>query len=300
MIRYDAVIIGGGPAGLNAALILARANRRIIVFDLGRPRNSCSESLHGFLTRDGINPKELLAIGKVELQRYGVEIRVTEITSAKNLCTVPSRFLVTYEDKEIETRKLLIATGIQDKLPSIEGFSQFYGRSIHHCPYCDGWEYRNKRLISYGKGEDCVGLALTLKGWSNDIVACSDGTALSTEGKAKLEANEIDFKEEKILKLEGKDSKVERINFEGGDHLQCNAIFFNTEKSQTSDLAVMLGCEKKKGEQVKTGEKQRTNVSGLYLAGDADGDVQFAIVAAAEGATAAVAINKELREEDQS
>jgi thioredoxin reductase len=209
-------------------------------------------------------------------------------------------FSVTLGDGSTHScRKLLLATGVIDVLPDVAGVEEFYGRSVHHCPYCDGYEHRDESIAAYGQGASAAGLALNLLTWSSRITACTDGTALSTSQRRRLRRNGIGLREERIVQLEGANGKLERLVFVNGPALDCTAMFFNTEHLQRSPLAEQLGCDQDRAGHIITSRKQRTRRPGLFLAGDADGDVQFVIVAAAEGATAAVAINKELQAEDR-
>ncbi len=291
---YDVIIVGGGPAGLSAALVLGRCRRRVLVCDAGRPRNARAAALHGFLTRDGAHPGELLRLGRAELERYGVEFREVEVTDAS--CEADGSFAVTVAPNErLRSRKLLLATGVRDELPRIEGVERLYGRSVHHCPYCDGWEHRDQRLVAYGKGSAAVGLALALRTWSPRVTACSDGERIDEAQKERAMRNGIAMRTERVVGLEGSPS-LERVVFGSGPALEADALFFNTSQRQQCDLAARLGCTVERGA-VRTTPRQGTGVPGLYLAGDADKDVQFVIVAAGEGATAAVAINRELQEE---
>jgi thioredoxin reductase len=302
----DAIIIGGGPAGLSAALILARARRRILVCDAGRPRNDASSSLNGFLSRDGIHPADLLRLGRDELLRYGVEIHRQEAIDAR-VCEPgppdnPSahRFEVTLADStRLRSRKLLLATGVRDIIPLIDRLKDLYGVSVFHCPYCDGWEHRDQRLIAYGKGNAAVGLALNLRTWSDTVLACTDGDPIDADHRARAERNGISTRPEPVARLEAGDGRLARIHFASGPAEPADALFFNTGQYQRSPLAQNLGCRFKADGGVETSDRQCTSVPGLYLAGDADKDVQFAIVAAAEGAIAAVAINRELQDEDR-
>jgi thioredoxin reductase len=198
MDRFDAVIVGAGPAGLSAALILGRCRRRVLVCDAGRPRNAVSHALHGYLTRDGIHPAELRRVGRDELRRYPtVEVRDVEVVDGK--CETHG-FALTFSDgTTISCRKLLLATGVVDVLPQIEGFQAFYGRSVFHCPYCDGWEVRDQPLAIYGSGEHGTGLALELTAWSADLVLCTDGaTALAGQYADRLARHGIGVREERV------------------------------------------------------------------------------------------------------
>ena len=173
---FDVVVVGGGPAGLSAALMLGRCRRRVLLCDLGQPRNRRSHALHGYLTRDGIAPAAFNDLGRRELPAYGVELRGVGVTDAQ---WADKHYRVSLGDgSQEEARYLLLAFGVIDDLPGISGFDECYGRSLFHCPYCDGWEQRNQRLAAYGRGHDVAALALRLKSWSADVVVCTDGGRL--------------------------------------------------------------------------------------------------------------------------
>jgi thioredoxin reductase len=293
------VIVGAGPAGLSAALILGRCRRSVLVCDTGRPRNAASQALHGYLTRDGIPPLEFLALARRELGQYEtVELRQTPVTDA--VCREDKRFDVTLAGAElVRSRKLLVATGVVDHLPAIDGFHELYGHSVFHCPYCDGWEVRDAPLAIYGRGERARGLSLELTAWSRDLVLCTDGPSeIDDEGLARLEGNGIAVREERIARLEGRDHMLENIVFEDGSRLPRRALFFTTGQAQRSDLSIRLGCHVNEKGTVRTGKYETTHLEGLYVAGDASRAVQWAIVAAAEGAEAAFDINTDLIKED--
>ena len=294
---YDVVIVGAGPAGLSAALMLGRCRRRVLVCDTGRPRNAASRAMHGYLSRDGIPPAEFLRIARQELDQYDtVRIRDVAVTAAE--CR-ESRFHVTLEGGEQhQSRKLLIATGVVDNLPEIPGFRELYGISVFHCPYCDGWEVRDRPLAIYGRGARGSGLSLELTAWSRDLVLCTDGPAeLEPEDRARLARNGVAIREERVARLEGSD-RLERIVFAGGETLSRDALFFTTGQTQQSLLAYDLGCDINEKGTVRTGKYESTHLRGLYVAGDASRAVQWVIVAAAEGAEAAFAINTDLLKED--
>ena len=295
---FDVVIVGAGPAGLSAGLILGRCRRRVLICDDGQPRNAASHALHGFLTRDGIEPSELRRIGREQLRGYEtVVVRDIEVVDAVR---EGKRFAITTRDgATLSSRKLLLATGVIDRLPQVAGFEPLYGRSAFHCPYCDGWEVRDRPLAVYAPGRRGFGLALELTVWSRDVVLCTDGPSeLEPDERRRLSRLTIPVREERVARFEGDDGQLARVVFEEGPPLARSALFFNVGERQASGLARKLGCEFTEKGAVATGKHERTNVPGLYVAGDASRSVQLAIVAAGEGAEAAFAINTALIEED--
>ena len=297
---HDVIIVGAGPAGLSAALMLGRCRRRVLVCDTGQPRNAASHALHGYLTRDGIAPRELLAIGRRELEQYHtVEFRMAEVADAQ-WCKDEKAFDVKLASGErFASRKLLLATGVADNLPEVPGIHELYGRSVFHCPYCDGWELRDQPIAIYGTGERGTGLALELTVWSRDLVLCTNGPCdLPDDERARLERNGIGVREEPIDRLEGQDGILQNIIFQTGERLPRRAMFFTEGQFQQSHLCTTLGCEFNDKGTVRTGKYETTHLPGLFVCGDASRRVQWVVVAAAEGAEAAFAINTDLLKED--
>jgi thioredoxin reductase len=294
----DVIIVGGGPAGLSAALVLGRSRRRAIVFDAGHPRNEASHALHGYLTRDGISPMEFLKIGREQLAPYDtIELRHVKVVDIER---GDRRFTATAEGGErISSRMVLLATGLVDELPQIEGLRQFYGVTAHNCPYCDGWEHRDQPLAVIGCNREAADLALELMVWSKDVVLCTNGAPeCGRDVLDPMERNGVRIIKAPIVRLEGTGDKLERIRFRDGADIARAALFFSPRQHQRSHLAEQLGCEFGEDGCIQCGENAATCVPGVYAAGNASRGVQLVIAAAAEGMQAAFAINVALLEAD--
>ncbi len=294
----DVIIVGGGPAGLSAALVLGRCRRNVLVCDSGKPRNAPSRAMHGFLSRDGISPAEFIEISRGQLQTYpNVELRSGEITEVVH---EKPHFLVTMPDGRREaTRTVLLATGITDEWPEIEGFDQFHGRTVHHCPYCDGWENRDGPLAVYGRKTAQAELAIELLCWSRDVILCTDGPPeFDGDMAAKLDRLNIRRIETKVAALEGEGDTLRGVRFADGAFLERQALFVTSTQRQTGNLAKTLGCEMDAEGAIKCGEGTSTCVPGLFVAGNASWGLQLVIIAAAEGTQAAFTINQALIELD--
>jgi thioredoxin reductase len=290
---YDVVIVGGGPAGLSAALVLGRCRRRVLLCDAGTPRNAASRALHGYLTRDGVAPLELLRLGREELRPYGTEVRQATVTDV-----IPrgGTFEVVIGDGRVLAHAVLLATGVQDAVPDIPGLRECYGISVHHCPYCDGWEHSDRALAVIGHGAGGAGLALSLRTWSDRVGLCTNGPPrLTRTQRTQLAEQNIALHERTIARIEHDDGHVSAIRFTDGEAVPCHGIFFSGRQAQQCDLAQRLGCEFTSKGTVKTDHLGQTCVPGIFVVGDASRDVQFVVVAAAEGAKAGVAVNKALQ-----
>jgi thioredoxin reductase len=298
MIGYDVGIIGGGPAGLSAALVLSRCCRKVVVFDHGQPRNRSARAVNSYLMANGMSPADFREAGRQQARTFGADFIDAEVSVIRRLEEDLAFEIQASAAQPVRVRKVLLATGVRDKLPDIENIADFYGTCVHHCPYCDGWEHRGERLVAFGDGESAFRLALELRAWSQKVVANANGHALTSKQRRMLEQNHVEYRFDPPVRLEGAGGRLQRIVYRRGPALPCDALFFSSDQVQASHLPEILGCSKNRDDHIQTGEKQGTSNRGVFLAGDADGDVQFAIVAAAEGAIAATAINKEMQEEE--
>jgi thioredoxin reductase len=297
LAMYDVIVVGGGAAGLSAALVLGRCRRRVLVCDKGSPRNCRARAMHGFISRDGTPPLEFLRIGQEELKQYPtVEWRSCEVTAVER---GDRRFkAATSNGETIEARILLLATGMVDELPEIPGLDQFWGTSIHVCPYCDGWERRDQALAVLGRGDDGADLAVEMRHWTNDVTLCTNGEPLPEEKMKCLARLGIRLREEKVARFEGQGEDVRRIVFDDGSDLPCAAVFLSVPQRQRSELALALGCKVTDTGQLECSTCQATTVEGVFAIGNAAHGLQLVIMAAADGTQAAFAINEALIEAD--
>jgi thioredoxin reductase len=292
--HYQAVIVGGGPAGLSAALVLGRARRRVLLLDSGRYRNEAAHQLRGFISRDGIAPAELRRIARHELGRYpSVELRDAEVVDA--VATEPGFQLSLAGGDRVGCQVLLLATGMVDLLPDIPGATELLGQGLHHCPYCDGHEVRDQPLAIYAPASETgVKYALAVARWSRDSIYCvAPGPELAAADRVRLERLGVVVDPRPIRRLVGQDGGV-TLEHDDGAPLWRRAMFFHLGARPASDLARRLGCVIDAGGGVEVDRSARTCVPNLFAAGDATRDVLLAIVAAGEGAAAAVLMNAAL------
>ena len=291
-MQFDVLVVGGGPAGLSAALILARCHRTVLLCDEGNQRNLSSHAVHGLLGREGRSPASFLDEARKDLSRYrSVSMRGTRVTAINR--TGKGFEFVCADGTAGSASKVLLATGLVDELPELEGIQALYGVSAHHCLYCDGFEYAGKPVAAYGRGDKGAELAVMMKYWVTDVVACSDGTGVSGQATRKLATHNIPLRTEPIRYLEGADGELTKIVFESGPDLPRAGLFFSTGCHQASNLSERLGCKRNaKGGVIIDPDTEESSVSGVYVAGDVSRDVLLVAVAIGEGAQAAVAINK--------
>lgn len=291
--KYEAVIVGGGAAGLSAALILGRSCRTALVLDDGRPRNAVAKRMHGFISRDGTPPLDLLDASRTELKRYDTvaihQAHVEEISGNTGAFELRTQDGTTYT-----AQRVLLATGVYDALPAIEGLREAWGHSAFVCPYCDGWEMRGKRIAVVGKGHKAVELAQELRQWTHDIIVCTQGDdALSPEDRRWIVAADATHIMQPIRRIRSNAGAIESIEFQDGRSERAQAMFLSAPLRPRYPLVDMLGCKLREDGEIDIDARGRTSVRGVYAAGDAVTTVHQVVLAAASGVCAAMAINED-------
>ncbi|MGG6314620.1 NAD(P)/FAD-dependent oxidoreductase [Paenibacillus macerans] len=290
----DAVIIGGGPAGLNAALVLGRARKKVVVIDEGRPRNAVTREAHGFLTRDGIKPGEFRRIAMEQIGNYP-SVSFAADTAVSIHGKDGDFHIATEQGQTFRSRKLLFAVGMKDRPLNIPGLPEVYGKSAFVCPYCDGWELRDEPLVIINKGADAVHFAPLISGWTNRFTFCTNGPdELADAEREELRRHGVPIYDSPIRSIDSDDGMVRQVVLEDGTAIPCRGIFFKPELVTGSELPQALGCRVNEAGTVIVDEFGKTDVPGVYSAGDAASRMYQAIAAAAMGALAAAAMNNEL------
>jgi len=297
---YDVAIVGGGPAGLSAALWLARYLHKVVLIDSGDPRNWETRGVNGFLGSQGIRSPQLRGKGREEAKKFGAELVDGIVTDARR--NGEEHFTLDLEDNSrIHARRILLAIGLKDLWPDIPGLSDCYGETVHVCPDCDGYETRNKKTVVVGKGRKAVGMALTLANWTEELVICTNGEppGLDEELTAKLKRLNIPVLDCAISCIRSKDGEITAIELADGMLLDCERLYFAIGQYPADDLGAQLKCKRDEFGLIVIDERNHTSVENVYAAGDIVPGPQLAIRAASDGAVAALAIHKSLLPEER-
>ncbi|KKB38838.1 NAD(P)/FAD-dependent oxidoreductase [Bacillus thermotolerans] len=295
----DVAIIGGGPGGLSAALVLGRALRKVTVIDEGKPRSRVTVKAHGFLTRDGVHPSEIREVAHEQMKAYeNVQVVKDTVEIAEKIDGLFS--LRTRKGEEFLSRRLIVATGMKDHLPKITGMEKVYGKTVFHCPYCDGWERKGEPLAIFGNGKGLMPFIKTIYNWSRDLIVFTNGpAALIDEEKRQLKQRGIDVMEEPILAIESTNGQMEQILLKDrGPVKRTSGFMVTTGETQASAIPSMLGVPLDERGQYETREHGQTSINGLFIIGDAKNTFTSIVGAASQGYEAGVALNHDLAAQD--
>ena len=298
-ISHDALVIGGGPAGLSAATWLARHRRRVAVIDGDERRNRWVELTHGYLGSDPVDPAELVARACESLLAYPTaEIVAARATAAE--ARPDGTFSVTTDDgRDYAARRLVLATGVEDSFPDVDRFFDHYGADVFHCPTCDGYEARDRRVVAFGWNEHVAGFALDLLNWAAQVTVVTDGTEFEGDAacRAALARHGVDVLEDDAVSLVGRRGALEGVRLRGGATVPCELAFFSIGHRPRNELAVFLGCALTPEGCIVVDANHETTVPGVYAAGDVVPGLQLVQVAAAQGTVAGVHCGLSLRGE---
>lgn len=289
---YDVVVVGGGPAGLQAALTLGRARKRVLLCDAGPPRNAAAVHVQNFVTRDGTPPREFRRIAREQLARYpNVEIvdqRVEAVDGARGA------FRVRLTGQTVTARRLMLCTGMIDDLPPIDGFAALWGTSIYACPYCHGWEVQDRRFGCLATTPEMLVFAIFLRGWTSDVVALTNGAIeIPEDVRQQLAAAKVPVDERRIARLVGDREHLRRVEFEQGDSLERDVLFAHPAQRQVP-LVRALGLQLDDKGYVRVDDMRETSIPGIYAAGDLSSAAQSAAIGTGAGMLAAAMLNRAL------
>lgn len=291
---YDVVVVGGGAAGLSAALVLGRARRRVAVIDAGAPRNAPAAQMQGFLSRDGMPPADLLSAARAEVRGYGVALVDDRVVEAERGFT-----LRVAGGRRLAARRLLLATGAVDELPDIPGARERWGRDFLHCPYCHGWEVRDQPIGVLATHPGSIDYAHLLRQWSDDLVFFTHAETVTSRERAGLQRRGIRVVDGQVARLSVADDRLNAVQLADGSAVRRAAVFIRPAlQPADGGLAASLGCGVDEGGFVQVDPTGLTNVPGVWAAGNAANPRAQVITAAGEGSAAAIAINTDLVEED--
>jgi thioredoxin reductase len=300
---FEVVVIGGGAAGLSAALVLSRARRRVAVVDAGQPRNAAAAHMHGYLGSDGLPPASLLAKGRQEVIGYGGHLVAGRVTDVRQVPADKTHditmFAVSLADHTVlHARRVLVTTGLRDDFPDIPGVRERWGRDLLHCPYCHGYEVRDQPVGILGGSPEALAHAHIVRQWSDDVVYFAHGQSLSADQRQQLVARAIGIVDQPVTRLVVDDDRLIGVEVDSGQVVPRTAVFIRPQFVPHDTLLTNLGCATHPNGWVATDPTGHTSIPGVWAAGNAVNPRAQVITAAGEGSAAAIAINNDLVEED--
>jgi thioredoxin reductase len=288
--EVDVVVVGGGPAGLAAASWIARYRRSVVVVDSGEYRSRMVERSHGYLGRDPQTPLDLISRGRDEVLAYPTaQIRPGRVTGIER--RDDELFEVSLDSGSLLAHRVLLATGVRDAFPDVDGFDEHYGASVFHCPACDGYEARDRDVVALGWDPQLVGFSATLKNWAGSVTVVTNGRRFAGDEACRVQMadNEVDLVEEDALSFVGGRGALEGVRLQSGRVLPASLVFFSVAHHPRVDLGVSLGCELDDEGYLQVDDEGQTTVPGVYAAGDCVPGLQLVQVAAGQGVVAGVA-----------
>ena len=294
---YDVLVVGGGAAGLSASLVLSRARRKVLVVDSGAPRNAPAARMQGFLSRDGMPPAELLAAGRAEVAGYGATLLTGSVTELVQCGAMGFQALLG-DGQRVKARKVLVTTGLHDELPEVHGLRERWAKDVLHCPYCHGWEVRDRQLGVLWNGQETVRYAQIVRQWTHDLVLFAPQDTLTRADRSQLVARAIGIVEGAVDRVVSEDDQLTAIAMVDGRSIPRHALFVPPRFVPNNTLLSGVGCELDEHGWVITGSNGVTSVPGLWVAGNVTNPRAQVISAAGEGSAAAIAINSDLVDDD--
>ncbi len=295
--QFDVIIIGGSYAGLSAAMALGRSLKKVLIIDSGRPCNRYTPHSHNFITQDGAVPSAIAAKAREQVLKYG-SVQFLEDLAVKGHKTANGFEIITQSDERFAASKLIFATGVKDLLPETKGFEDCWGKTVIHCPYCHGYEFKHRKTAIMANGERAVHVASLVNNLTGDLSVVTLGKAdFKPEQLARLQRHRIGIIEKNVKEIVHQNGHVSALIFEDGTKEHFDAVYAAIPSEQHCDIPAALGCELTETGHIKTDQAHKTSVDGVYACGDNAGLMRSVAYAVAAGNLAGAMVNNELTQE---
>jgi thioredoxin reductase len=291
---FDSIIIGGSYSGLSAAMALGRASRKVLVIDSGMPCNRQTPHSHNFLTQDGKTPAEISGLARTQVEQYNT-IQFVNGKAVQGAKTDMGFEIATNSGEKFNSRTLLFSSGVKDNMLTLPGFSDCWGISVVHCPYCHGYEIKNVKTGILANGDMAIEMAKLISNWSKDLTLFTNGpSALTAEQTAQLQKNQIRIVEKELNRIEHSDGYLNKIVFKDDSSADLEALYAKPSFEQHCPIAQELGCELNEGGHIKVDGIQQTNIPGIYASGDCTSPMRTVAHSVSSGTMAGIAISKQV------